>query len=74
MKSNRPVAHLKGEAGSIFHIIAIVRRALQANGQRVESERMTAEVLQSHSYHEALNIMGRYVEFAEAGEAGGNDQ
>lgn len=66
MESDKPVAALIGQNGNIFNLLAIARRALYRNGQIEESDRMVSEVQQSHSYNQALEIIGRYVEFGEA--------
>lgn len=59
---DKPVANLIEANINIFEVLAIAHRALQANGQIEEAEDMVLEVKESHSYNEALVIIGRYVE------------
>lgn len=67
---DKPVAHLIGENGNIFALMAIAHRVLQDNGQLEEAETMVLEVNKAISYHEALEIIGKYVLF---GEVEGNE-
>lgn len=70
MKSDKPVAALIGANGNIFNLMAIDHRALLDNGQLEEAEAMVLAVNKAINYHEALEIIGRYVGF---GEVAGNE-
>ena len=59
---DKPVANLIGVNRNIFELLAIAHRVLQTNGQIEEAEDMVLEVKESHSYNEALEVIGRYVE------------
>lgn len=63
MKSNKPTAPLIGANGNIFNLLSIARQALIKHGEHEHSQRMISEVQQCHSYHEALKIIEKYVEF-----------
>ncbi|GAB6152583.1 hypothetical protein JCM17380_13330 [Desulfosporosinus burensis] len=63
---DKPIALLIRANQNIFNLMAIARRALLANGQLEQSKRMVLEVQQSNTYHEGLNIIGKYVLFGEA--------
>lgn len=59
---------LIGQDGNIFNLVGIASRTLKRNGMYEESKAMSDRVFSSHSYDEALNIIGEYVEITD--EAG----
>lgn len=57
-----------GQDGNIFNLVGIASRTLKQNGMKEEAKEMSNRVFSSHSYDEALNIIGEYVEITnEAG-------
>ena len=66
----KPKCALIGQDGNIFNLVGIASRTLKQNGMQEESKEMSNRVFSSHSYDEALNIIGEYVEITnEAGLA-----
>ena len=64
----KPKCALIGQDGNIFNLVGIASRTLKQNGMKEEAKEMSNRVFSSHSYDEALNIMGEYVEITnEAG-------
>lgn len=64
----KPKCALIGQDGNIFNLVGIASRTLKQNGMQEESKEMSNRVFSSHSYDEALNIIGEYVEITnEAG-------
>ena len=64
----KPKCALIGQNGNIFNLVGIASRTLKQNGMREEAKEMSDKVFSSHSYDEALNIIGEYVEITD--EAG----
>ena len=60
-KKNKPDCPLIGQDGNIFSLVGIASRTLKRNGLSAEASEMTARVLGSVSYDEALGIIGEYV-------------
>lgn len=58
----KPEAKLIGENGNIFVLIGIAKEALVRAGQKERFTEMMNRILESKGYHEALVIMGEYVE------------
>lgn len=64
----KPKCALIGQDGNIFNLVGIASRTLKQNGMKEEAKEMSNRVFSSHSYDEALNIIGEYVEITnEAG-------
>lgn len=64
----KPKCALIGQDGNIFNLVGIASRTLKQNGMKEEAKEMSNRVFCSHSYDEALNIIGEYVEITnEAG-------
>lgn len=64
----KPKCALIGQDGNIFNLVGIASRTLKQNGMKEEAKEMSNRVFTSHSYDEALNIIGEYVEITnEAG-------
>ena len=61
IKKNKPDCPLIGQNGNIFALAGIASRTLKRNGLSAEASEMTAKVLGSGSYDEALGIIGEYV-------------
>jgi len=59
---NKPKCKLTGENGNIFNLIGKASRTLKRAGLVAQAEEMAEKVMKSGSYHEALNIIGEYVE------------
>lgn len=64
----KPKCALIGQDGNIFNLVGIASRTLKQNGMQEESKEMSNRVFSSHSYDEALSIIGEYVEITD--EAG----
>lgn len=61
--TKKPVAHLIGENGNIFNLMAIASRALNDAGLKGRAEEMTSRIQnEAQSYDEALRIICEYVE------------
>ena len=58
----KPKFALIGQDGNIFNLVGIASRTLKQNGMKEEAKEMSNRVFSSHSYDEALNIIGEYVE------------
>ncbi len=56
MKKSR--CALIGQDGNIFNLVEIASRTLKRNGMQEESKEMSNRVFNSHSYDEALCIIG----------------
>lgn len=62
-ETEKPSVTFSGENGNIFNLVAITRRALISAGQRDKAKAILAEVTKAGSYEEAIEILGRYVDF-----------
>ena len=58
----KPKCKLINEDGNIFFILGRVRNTLRENGLEAELEEVTARVMESKSYYEALEIISEYVD------------
>ena len=58
----KPKCALIGEDGNIFNLMGIASRTLKNNGQKEEAKEMCDRITSSGSYHEALGIIGEYVD------------
>lgn len=58
----KPKCKLTGADGNIFNLIGLARAVLRTECQDDEAQEMTKRVFRSHSYDEALAIIGEYVE------------
>ena len=57
----KPDCALIGQDGNVFTLVGIASRTLRRNGMAEQAKEMTDRVFASGSYHEALNIIGEYV-------------
>ena len=57
----KPDCPLIGQNGNIYNLIGIASDILRQNGQAAQARQMCKRVVQSHSYEEALNVIGDYV-------------
>ena len=57
----KPDCVLIGENGNIFNLAGIAAGTLREHGMREQAEEMKSRVCSSHSYEEALCIIGEYV-------------
>lgn len=61
--AEKPIAHLIGENGNIFNLMAIASRALESAGMKGRAEEMMSRIQnEAQSYDEALRIICEYVE------------
>lgn len=61
----KPECKLIGENGNIFNLIALASRCLTEHNMKEQAEEMKRRIIEkeeAHSYEEALNIIGEYVE------------
>ena len=56
---------LIGQYGNIFNLMGIASRTLKHNGMREESEEMVNRITNSHSYYDAIAIIGEYVDISD---------
>lgn len=65
----KPDCALIGENGNIFNLAGIAAGMLREHGMKKQAEEMKKRVCSSHSYEEALSIIGEYVNItAEDGQ------
>ena len=64
----KPDCALIGQDGNVFNLIGIASRTLRRNGMAGQAKEMTDRVFASGSYHEALNIIGEYVNITSVDE------
>lgn len=67
-EKKKPKCKLIGENGNIFNLWGIASRTLKRNGLKDECEEMGKRIQSSHSYEEALEIIGEYVEITDKDE------
>lgn len=60
-EQKKPDCPLIGQDSNIFHLVGIASRTLKQNNLHSEAEEMQQRVFSSHSYSEALCIIGDYV-------------
>ena len=61
----KPKCALIGQDGNIFHLMGIASRTLKHNGMQEESEEMVNRITNSHSYYDAIAIIGEYVDISD---------
>ncbi len=64
----KPKCALIGQDGNIFNLVGIASRTLNMFGKSDEAKEMANKVFSSHSYDEALSIIGEYVEITDGSE------
>ena len=64
----KPDCALIGQDGNVFNLVGIASRTLRRNGMMGQAKEMTDRVFASGSYHEALNIIGEYVNITSVDE------
>ena len=64
----KPDCALIGQDGNVFNLVGIASRTLRRNGMAGQAKEMTDRVFASGSYHEALNIIGEYVNITSVDE------
>lgn len=69
----KPKCKLMRENGNIFNLWGIASRTLKRNGLKDEYEEMGKRIQSSHSYEEALEIIGEYVEITDKNEIEDNN-
>lgn len=67
-ESEKPDCALIGQDGNVFNLVGIASRTLRRNGMAGQAKEMTDRVFASGSYHEALNIIGEYVNITSVDE------
>lgn len=66
MANQKPECKLIGEDSNIFNLVGIVARTLRRNNKSAEASEMSARVLSSKSYDDALMIISEYVEITQS--------
>lgn len=64
----KPDCALIGEDGNIFNLAGIAAGTLREHGMKEQAEEMKSRVCSSHSYEEALCIIGEYVNITSGDE------
>lgn len=64
----KPDCALIGENGNIFNLAGIAAGTLRELGMREQAEEMKSRVCSSHSYEEALCVIGEYVNITSGDE------
>lgn len=64
----KPDCALIGQDGNIFNLVGIAARTLRRNDMAEQAKEMSDRVFASGSYHEALNIIGEYVNITSVDE------
>lgn len=68
-QKQKPDCALIGENGNIFNLMGIAAKTLRENNLYEQSEEMIQRITEdAHSYGEALNIIGEYVNITSADE------
>lgn len=62
MIPTKPSVKLVGADGNIFNLVGLARQTLKKAGKPEAAAEMAKRVMSSHSYGEALNIIGEYCE------------
>lgn len=71
MGRQKPDCPLIGQNGNIYNLMGIASDTLRKNGQAAQAKDMCNRVVQSHSYQEALNVIGDYVNITSIEEMEG---
>ncbi len=66
----KPDCPLIGQNGNIYNLMGIASDTLSQNGQAAQAREMCKRVVQSHSYEEALNVIGDYVNITSIEDMG----
>jgi len=67
-EKTKPKCALIGQDGNIYNLMGIASRTLKENKMQEEAKEMIERVTSSHSYDEALCIIGEYVEITGESE------
>ena len=67
----KPDCPLIGQNGNIYNLMSIASDTLRKNGQAAQAGEMCKRIVQSHSYEEALNVIGDYVNITSIEEMEG---
>ncbi len=60
----KPKCQLTGTGGNIFALMGKASQALKKAGQREKATEMCKAVTKTGSYHEALAVIGNYVDIS----------
>lgn len=71
-KPQKPKCPLIGQDGNIFNLMGIASRTLRENGLGDQAKEMSARIMASGSYDEALWIIGEYVEITSVDDVDEN--
>ncbi len=65
-KPEKPDCALIGQDGNIFNLVGLAARTLCRNHREDQAKEMSDRAFASGSYHEALNIIGEYVNITDS--------
>lgn len=66
--NEKPKCPLIGQNGNIYNLAGLATITLKENGMSAQAEEMQKRIFSSHSYYEALNVIGEYVEICSVEE------
>lgn len=66
--SKKPKCALIGANGNIYNLAGLATLTLQKNGMDEQAQEMQNRIFSSHSYYEALTVIGDYVEICSEEE------
>lgn len=67
-EKKKPDCALIGQDGNIFNLMGIASHTLKQNGMADEAKEMCNRITDAKSYHEALGIIGEYVNITDGTE------
>lgn len=62
MTEQKPTVKLTGHDSSVFNLIGVCTIALNQAGKSAEAKELSERMWECSSYHEALTLMGEYVD------------
>lgn len=66
--NDKPKCALIGANGNIYNLAGLATLTLQKNGMDEQAKEMQNRIFASHSYNEALTVIGDYVEICSEEE------
>jgi len=58
----KPKAKITGKDGNVFNLVGICVNALKKANLNEQAKEMQSKVFKSHSYEDAIDVMGEYCE------------
>ncbi len=66
--NEKPKCPLIGANGNIYNLAGLATLTLRDNGMDTQAKEMQDRIFASHSYEEALTVIGEYTEICSADE------